>query len=87
MPFAVLCCFNQVLSGALRRAGKPQAPMIITLCTRVLFRQFYLFAITRLLPGNVYAVDFGYPAGWILCAAAMTLYYKLSHWKTDAKLS
>ena len=50
-------------------------PMVITLCTHVFFRQIYLAVITRLIPGNVYAVGFGYPAGWILCAVIMTVYY------------
>jgi len=81
-PIAVFCCFNQVFSGALRGAGNSKAPMLITLCTHVLFRQLYLAVITKILPGNVYAVGFGYPIGWILCAAVVTLYYHLSHWDT-----
>lgn len=84
VPFAVLCCFNQIFSGALRGAGRSQVPMVITLCTHVLFRQLYLAVITRVLPGNVYAVGFGYPVGWILCAAVITLYYRFSHWERNA---
>ena len=76
-PVAVVCCFNQVLSGALRGAGNSQMPMLITLCTHVLFRQIYLFCLTRIIPDNVYVVGFGYPAGWILCAIAVTVYYNL----------
>ena len=74
-PIAVICCFNQILSGYLRGDGNSRMPMIITLCTHVFFRQVYLFVITRLIPGNVWAVGFGYPAGWILCAGIMTGYY------------
>lgn len=74
-PIAVICCFNQILSGYLRGDGNSRMPMIITLCTHVFFRQIYLFVITRIITGNVYAVGFGYPAGWILCALIMTLYY------------
>lgn len=79
-PIAVVCCFNQILSGALRGAGKAQIPMIITLCTHVLTRQVYLFLITKILPGNIYAVGFGYPVGWILCATTISLYYRFSRW-------
>lgn len=79
-PFAILCCFNQVYSGALRGAGDSQGPMLITLCSHVLLRQIYLMIITRVLPNNVYAVGFGYPFGWIMCAIFMTVYYKLRHW-------
>lgn len=85
VPFTVLCCFNQILSGALRGAGKSQVPMVITLCTHVLFRQLYLAVITRILPSNVYAVGFGYPVGWILCAVIITLYYRFSRWKRAQK--
>lgn len=74
-PVAVICCFNQILSGYLRGDGNSRMPMVITLCTHVFFRQIYLAAITRLIPGNVYVVGFGYPAGWILCAVSMTVYY------------
>jgi putative MATE family efflux protein len=80
-PFAVFCCFNQILSGALRGAGISQIPMLITLCTHVFSRQVYLFFITKLIPGNVYAVGLGYPVGWLLCAAIVTLYYHGSHWE------
>lgn len=85
VPFAILCCFNQILSGALRGAGKSQGPMVITLCTHVLFRQLYLAVVTRVLPGNVYAVGFGYPVGWILCAVIITLYYRFSRWERVQK--
>lgn len=77
-PFATLCCVNQVLSGALRGIGKSQVPTVITLCTHVLSRQLYLFAASRILPGNVYVIGFGYPVGWILCAVVITVYYKLN---------
>ena len=74
-PIAVTTCFNQILAGYLRGDGDSKMPMIITLCTHVFFRQIYLYVITRLIPGNVYLVGFGYPAGWILCAVIMTVYY------------
>ena len=74
-PIAVVTCFNQILAGYLRGDGESRMPMIITLCTHVFFRQIYLFVMTRLIPGNVYVVGFGYPAGWILCALIMSGYY------------
>ncbi len=80
-PIAIFCCFNQVLSGTLRGIGKSQIPMIITLCTHVFSRQVYLFFITKLIPNNVYVVGFGYPVGWMLCAAAITAYYYFCRWE------
>lgn len=82
-PVAVLCCFNQCLSGALRGAGRSQVPMIITLCTHVLFRQIYLAIATRVVPGNVYVIAFGYPAGWILCAIVIVACYRFSRWDSE----
>ncbi|MBR1487039.1 MAG: hypothetical protein IJ597_07295, partial [Synergistaceae bacterium] len=74
-PIAIVCCFNQVFSGALRGYGNSKMPMIITLCTHVIFRQIYLFLMTKFIPDNVYVVGFGYPAGWILCALTIMIYY------------
>lgn len=74
-PIATVTCFNQILAGYLRGDGNSRMPMIITLCTHVFFRQIYLYVMTKLFPGNVYVVGFGYPAGWILCALIMTTYY------------
>lgn len=54
--------------------------VLIALCTHVLSRQAYLFVITGILSGNVYAVGFGYPVGWILCALVITAYYRFSRW-------
>ena len=74
-PFTVFTCFTQIFSGALRGDGNSQMPMILTLCAYVLFRQVYLYIITRIIPDNVYIVGFAYPAGWMVCAGIMTAYY------------
>ena len=83
-PFYVCCCFNQITSGALRGLGDSKGPMIIMLSSFVLFRQLYL-AVTSMIFGNIYAVAFAYPAGWILCSLLMGLYYHITqvkhvHW-------
>ena len=75
-PFYILCTVNQVYAGALRGAGNSRAPMIIMLSSFVVFRQIYLFIISRLLPGNFLAVAMGYPAGWLLCSAATFIYFQ-----------
>ncbi len=82
-PFAVFCCFTQIFSGALRGDGNSQMPMILTLCAYVLFRQVYLYFITRIIPDNVYVVGFAYPAGWIVCAVLNTAYY--FYWQYKVK--
>lgn len=73
-PFYVLCCFNQVYSGALRGAGNAKAPMILMLCSFVLFRQVYLFFMSRIC-NEIIPIAMSYPAGWLLCSALTTLYF------------
>ena len=80
VPFATLCSLNQVFSGAMRGAGSSRIPMIVTLCTHVFFRQAFLFVISRLLPGNLRAVAFAYPLGWVICGVVISLCYRFSGW-------
>lgn len=73
-PFYLLCCFNQVYAGALRGAGNSRAPMVIMISTFVVFRQIYLFAMSRVC-NEVIPIAMSYPAGWLLCSAITTVYY------------
>ena len=73
-PFYVLCCFNQIYSGALRGAGNSQAPMFNMLGSFVLFRQCYLFAMSRIC-NEIIPIAMSYPAGWLVCSTITTLYY------------
>lgn len=75
-PFYVLCCVNQVYSGALRGAGNSRAPMFIMLCSFVLFRQCYLYVMANFIRNEILPVAMGYPAGWLLCSALTFLYYR-----------
>lgn len=79
-PFYVLCCVNQIYSGALRGAGKSTAPMIIMLTSFVGFRQLYL-AIVSAVCNNYVLVALGYPAGWLLCSTLIFIYYCKSDWE------
>lgn len=74
-PFYVCCCFNQIHSGVLRGSGDATGPMIIMLSSFVVFRQLYLFTVTRFIH-TLYPVAFAYPAGWILCSVLMFFYYR-----------
>ena len=73
-PFYVLCCFNQVLSGALRGAGNSKAPMVIMLSSFVVFRQVYLFIMARIC-NEIIPIAMSYPAGWLLCSSMTAIYY------------
>ena len=73
-PFYVLCCFNQVYAGALRGAGNARAPMIIMLSSFVVFRQVYLFVMSRVC-NEIIPIAMSYPAGWLLCSTLNTVYF------------
>lgn len=78
-PFYILCCLNQVYAGALRGAGNGKAPMIIMLSSFVVFRQIYLFVMSHYIANEIIPISMSYPAGWLVCSVAMTIYY----FKTD----
>ena len=73
-PFYILCCFNQIYSGALRGSGNSRAPMIFMLTSFVAFRQVYLFLMSRIC-NEIIPIAMSYPAGWLLCATLTTVYY------------
>lgn len=74
-PFYILCCVNQVYSGALRGAGNSKVPMIIMLASFVCFRQIYLFVMANFISNTVLPIAMGYPAGWLVCSALTFIYY------------
>ena len=75
-PFYLLCCVNQVFSGALRGAGNSTAPMVIMLASFVGFRQVYLFIMSTFISTDLLPMGFSYPAGWLVCAITTLLYYR-----------
>lgn len=79
-PFYLLITINQVLAGSLRGAGDTRNCMFITLGSFVVFRQIYLFVVSKIWD-TIVPVAFGYPAGWIVCSIIMVIYYRSGHWK------
>lgn len=76
-PFNVL---NQTHAGALRGVGDSRTPMLIMLGSFVVFRQIYLFIISR-ITSTVHFIALGYPVGWIICCALILLHIKRSGWE------
>ena len=74
-PFYLLCCYNQIYSGALRGAGNTKAPMVIMLLSFVAFRQAYLFIMAGVW-NEILPIAMSYPAGWLLCSILTTVYYR-----------
>jgi len=73
-PFYVLCCINQIYSGALRGSGNTKVPMYIMLASFVAFRQVYLFIMSHVC-NEIIPIALSYPAGWLLCSALTLIYY------------
>ena len=85
VPFYLLWCVNQIYSGALRGVGKSTAPMIIMIMSFVVFRQTYLFVVSRFISNTVIPIAMGFPAGWVLSAIITIIYYKVSGLKPREK--
>ncbi len=75
-PFYICCSVNQVFSAALRGAGNTRAPMIIMLSSFIGVRQIYLYVMSTFISNELLPVGFGYPVGWMVCAAATVIYYR-----------
>ena len=71
---------NQIEAGALRGVGDSRTPMIIMLMSFVVFRQIYLFIVSR-LTDSIYFIAIGYPIGWFICTALMTLHIYRIGWE------
>ena len=84
--FDFFCCFNQMHAGVLRGIGDAAAPMVIMIFSFVIFRQIYLFVITRLTP-SIYPVSLSFPVGWMMCSLLMLIYFRLSNWEKKVSLS
>lgn len=70
---------NQVYSGALRGAGDAKNTMYIMLFSFVVFRQIYLFIVSR-MGATAGVIALGYPMGWMMCSALLLIYYYKGHW-------
>ena len=74
-PFYLVCCINQIYTGALRGSGDSRAPMLIMLFAFVLFRQAYLFVVSNFIANEALPLAMGYPAGWLVCSLLTLIYY------------
>lgn len=84
--FDFFCCFNQMHAGVLRGIGDAAAPMVIMIFSFVLFRQAYLYIVTR-FTSSIYPVSLSFPVGWMMCSLLMLIYFRLSHWERKVSLA
>lgn len=81
-PFMVTTCFGNIYAGVLSATGRSAPPSIISVAFYVVFRQIYLFIITR-LTDSLGAVMFGFPLAWMLASLTIAVYYFRCHWEKD----
>ena len=80
MPFYFLMGGTNTLPSALRSAGRPLFPMFSNVFAIVVFRQVYLFFITK-VNYSIITVGLGYPAAWLVGAILNSIYYYKSDWR------
>ena len=85
-PFYLFWCVNQVYAGALRGVGNSTAPMVIMLFSFVVFRQTYLFVVSRFIVNEILPLAMGFPAGWAISAIITLIYYKVVGLKPKGRL-
>ena len=72
--FYIVRVWNPILAGSLRGFGNVRFPMLILLFGFVVWRQFYLFVMTR-ITDSFFPVSIAYPVGWTMCSVLMLIYY------------
>ena len=73
--FILFNAANHALAGSMRGRGDSRGPMMAMLAAFVVFRQIYLFVLTRFISNTPRPVGFSYPVGWMLCSCIMFTYY------------
>ncbi|MGM9618130.1 MATE family efflux transporter [Butyricicoccus sp.] len=79
-PLYFIYVFVEVLSGAIRGAGKAAPVMMIILVNMFAVRLVFLY-IAMMLFDTVYEVALIFPATWITTALSVGIYYLTGRWK------
>lgn len=74
VPFYLAWAITMTLAGALCGAGDTRMATAVKFFSFVIFRQIYLFVITKFTDSLFYVV-IGYPIGWVLSAVILYIYY------------
>ena len=80
-PLYFLYVFVEVLSGAIRGAGKSAPVMLIILINMFAVRLAFLY-IAMMLFDTVYEVALIFPATWLTTSLCVSIYYLSGRWKT-----
>ncbi len=83
--FFLAACVNQVLGAAMRGCGKSEVAMVSMLFSFVVFRQIYLFVVTRYFINTPQSVGISFPLGWIMCSIIIGIFYAVTFPKEGKK--
>lgn len=79
LPFYTFLSVNNILSGALRGAGKTAVPMVIMITSFTLIRQIFLFVAMR-INRSIEMVFWSYSVTWAISSLLTISYYRMSRW-------
>lgn len=79
-PFSWLYSVSEVISGAIRGAGKPVPVTVITAVTVCVYRVLWLSIFCTFVTRDIRAVYWCYPISWMMCNVCTLLYYRFGHW-------
>ena len=78
-PCYITYILVELLSGAIRGAGKSMATMLISVFGVCVLRLVWLFAVVPVHHTAV-MVEASYPITWTVTSAAMLIYYRWGKW-------
>lgn len=79
LPFYTFLSVNNILSGALRGAGKTAVPMVIMITSFTVIRQLFLFIGMR-MNRSIDVVFWSYSVTWAISSILTITYYRMSRW-------
>ena len=79
VPTYITYVLIELLSGAIRGAGKSMIPMLISVFGVCVLRLLWLFFVVP-VHHTVYTVEASYPITWTVTTVAMCIYYRWGRW-------
>lgn len=77
-PFYIPYAFGPACASTMRGCGETRIQTVYTIFSFVVFRQIYLYIISRAMPGAPIPIVLGYPFGWVLYSVlSLTIYFRM----------
>ena len=76
IPFFMIHIISCILAGTLKGAGDSRNVMVIMLSSYVVFRQIYLYLMTKFVANTEIVVICGIGSAWVVAAILISIYYR-----------